>query len=391
MTTTADIVILGGGVTGASLAFQLARAGAGRIVLVEKGHIASGPTGRSSGIVRQHYTIPALAAMARDSTRVFQRFHEITGGDAGFVQTGAIFTADAANAGALRQTVAAQQALGIDASLVDPAALARLEPRANLESIALASFEPDAGYADPALTANSYAAAAEQLGVLILRRTEALAFEIDAQGIAGIQTSAGHLATRSVVLAAGPWSGRLAALAGVELPLSSTRHPVVVLQRPASWREPMHVWLDIVHGWYYKPERGSTLIAGGMHIGDEQSADPDNHATTPSFDETEAHAEAAIARFPILAEGQAQGGWAGIYDVSPDGQPVLDRVDDLPGLVVAAGFSGHGFKLAPAVGVLLRELILDGAVSSYDAAPFRFDRFRRGALTRGAYAYSIVG
>ncbi len=166
---------------------------------------------------------------------------------------------------------------------------------------------------------------------------------------------------------------------------------MVVLERPPAWQARTQVWLDIVNGWYYKPEGDRSLVVGGMHIGEEQRADPDQYAATPSFDETEAHAVAATQRFPILAEGETRRGWAGIYDVTPDGQPVIDAVAEVPGLFLAFGFSGHGFKLAPAVGVAVSQLVLAGRCASYDLTPFRLSRFAEGRPTRGAYAYSIVG
>ncbi len=192
-------------------------------------------------------------------------------------------------------------------------------------------------------------------------------------------------------MAAGPWGSRPSRPVGASVPLVATRHAVVVLERPPDWSDPATVWLDIAHGWYYKPEGPRGLLVGGMPIDAERSVDPDAYTEAPTFDEIEEHAAAAVARFPILSHAVARGGWAGVYDVTPDGQPVIDVVDDVPGLVLAFGFSGHGFKLAPAVGLAVSQLVTDGKCAAYDLRPLRRTRFEEAAATRGAYAYSIVG
>jgi glycine/D-amino acid oxidase-like deaminating enzyme len=152
------------------------------------------------------------------------------------------------------------------------------------------------------------------------------------------------------------------------------------------------VWLDVVEGWYYKPERNPGLMVGSMHVGADQKADLETYGTQPSYEETEQYAEAAGRRFPALLDGGlAQGGWAGLYDVTPDGQPVIDRDAAVEGYYCAAGFSGHGFKLSPSAGIAVAELVTGGKSVTYDLAPFRHARFDEGKLSRSAYEYSIVG
>lgn len=392
MGITADIVVIGGGVNGCSIALQLARRGVKNVVLVEKGHIASGPTGRSSGIIRQHYTIETLACMARDSVRVFQHFAEQVGGDAGFVQCGGVFLCPEGAGTALRETVAMHRRLGIRESIVSADELRALEPQLDQEGIALAAWEPDAGYADPALTANSFAEAARKLGVRILKRTEVTGIRKENGRIAGVTTNSEEISTRTVINAAGPWGGRIAALVGRDIPIFVTRHAVVILQRPSVWRSPTHFFADLVEGWYYKPERGTALMVGSLqNSGADEAVDPETYAANPEFAEVERYSEAALKRFPVMEEGMAQGGWAGVYDMTPDGQPVLDAHPDADGLYCAAGFSGHGFKLSPAIGIAISELVLDGRSGTYDLSPFRFGRFQEGRLTSTGYRYSIIG
>src|SRR5690242_4853824 len=186
---TADIVIIGGGITGACAAYRLAERGAKNVVLVEQRHIASGPTGRSSGIVRQHYTIETLAAMARDSVKVFQNFADQVGGDAGFVQTGVVFSTSAAGITSLKSAIAMHQRIGIRESFVTCDELKKMEPELSQEGLAGGAYEPDGGYADPALTTSSFIDAAKRMGVEVMTRTRVEAIQVESGRIAGVETS----------------------------------------------------------------------------------------------------------------------------------------------------------------------------------------------------------
>ncbi len=391
MARTADVVVIGGGINGCSTAWQLARRGVANVVLVEKGHIASGPTGRSSGVVRRHYTQETLSAMARDSVRVFQHFKDEVGGDAGYVECGVVFLAARENAPVLAAAVEMHQRIGIRESLLSPDELKAMDRQLSLEDVACGAYDPDGGYADPTLAANSFADAARALGVEILQRTTVASIRIDNGTIAGVATDRGEIAARIVIDAAGPWGVNLAAEAGITIPLTVTRHPVVVLQRPPAWRTPTPVWGDLIGGWYFKPDGGDTGMMVGSVRDDHRSVDPDAYQDTVTHDETVAASDAIVRRFPIMEEGTARKGWAGVYDVTPDSQPVIDRIDEVPGLFCAFGFSGHGFKIAPAVGRIVSDLVVDGRCSAYDISIFRHDRFRAGDLHQSGYKYSIVG
>ncbi|PYR56999.1 MAG: hypothetical protein DMF85_14905 [Acidobacteria bacterium] len=390
MPKTADIVVVGGGINGCSTAYHLARRGAGNIVLIEKGHVASGPTGRSSGIVRQHYTNPTLAAMARDSVRVFERFADEVGGDAGFVQCGVVFLSGADSARVLAETVEMHRRMGIRESVLSAEDLKAMEPQLVTEGVASGAYDPDGGYADPALAANSFADAAKRLGVAIVKRTTVTALRMEQGRIAGVVTDKEEIASPIVVNVAGPWGARLAAIAGVEIPLTVTRHPVVVMQRPRTWRTRTPVWADLVGGSYFKPD-GDTGIMVGSVQNDHRSVDADAYVETATHDEIAAASSAIVRRFPIMEDGTASKGWAGLYDVTPDSQPVIDRIEQVPGFFCAVGFSGHGFKISPAVGRIVSDLVLDGECRHYDIAVFRHDRFKTGDLHQSGYAYSIVG
>lgn len=392
MDRTADVVIIGGGINGCTTAYQLAQHGVKKVMLVEKGHIASGPTARSSGIVRQHYTLETLAAMARDSVKVWENFEETVGGDAGFRQYGVVSICGPADAEELKKTVAMHQRIGIRASVLTGEELRKLEPQLSPEDIALGAYEPDGGYADPALAANSYAEAAERAGVEVCRKTLVTGLKVESGRIRGVLTDKGEIDTPAVVNVAGPWGGQVAAMAGVDIPISPSRHAVAILQRPPQWRTPTPVWLDLVNGWYYKPEGSHGMMVGSLReTVENRNVRIETYATGVDYEETVAYSEAILRRFAVMEEGMAQGGWAGLYDVTPDGQPVMDHIPEVEGFFCAAGFSGHGFKIGPAVGVVMTELVLHRSCRSYDISMFRHSRFREGKLTRTGYAYSIIG
>jgi sarcosine oxidase subunit beta len=392
MIKTADVVVIGGGINGCSSAYQLAKRGMKKVVLVEKKHIASGPTGRSSGIVRQHYSLETLAKMARDSVKVFQNFKEITSGDAGFVQCGVVFFCSSENNSALHRTVQMHQRLGIRETVMTSAELKKMEPELVHDDIGLGAYEPDGGYADPALAANSFCEAAERAGVDVLRRTTVTGLRVEQGRMQGVLTDKGEISTNVAVNIAGPWGAKIAAMAGVEIPMVPCRHPVVILQRPPQWRNRTPVWADLVRGWYYKPEGVHGMMVGCLtEKAQDQNADIDTYATTVQYEETVLYSESILRRFPVMEQGLVQGGWAGLYDVTPDGQPVIDRIEGLEGFYCAVGFSGHGFKIGPAVGTIVAELVTEGACRTYDISIFRHGRFREGKLNETAYAYTIVG
>lgn len=390
MAKTAEVVVVGGGVNGCSIAFHLARRGTRNIVLIEKGHVASGPTGVSSGVVRQHYTHETLAAMARDSVRVFEHFRDETGGDAAFVQCGVVFLSGSENAAVLASTVEMHRRIGIRESLLSAGELKAMDPELFDEDVACGAYDPDGGYADPTLAANSFADAAKRLGVEILKRTTVTDLRLDGGKVAGVTTDKGDIATGTVINAAGAWGARIAAMAGVEIPITVTRHAVVVTERPASWRNPTPVWGDLIGGWYFKPDGRAGMMVGSVQD-DHRAVDADNYVDVATHDEVVAAASALLRRFPIMEEGTARSGWAGLYDVTPDSQPVIDRIASVPGFFCAVGFSGHGFKISPAVGRIVSELVLDGQCRSYDIGIFRHDRFHAGDLHPSAYTYGIIG
>lgn len=386
----ADVVVVGGGCVGTSAAFQLAQLGAGRVVLVERGQVGGGPTGRTVGIVRLHYSHEPLVELARRSLERFVRFHELTGRSADFTRTGFLLLAPAAELEGLAANVALQRRLGVRAEVLTPEEVARLDPRLNLEGVAGAAYEPDAGYADGYATAAGFAAAARELGVEVWEGV--MVEEVHAAGgrVTGVRTSRGPVACSRVLVAAGVWTAALLRPLGVDLPVVASREQVVQLMPPAQFGRLEIILEDLTLGFYSRPETGGTVLAGVLEEQPEEVVDPDRYNAGVDWAFVERVGSLWSKRYPGAAQAEFRGGYASIYDVTPDWQPVLGPVDGADGLFVAAGFSGHGFKLSPALGEELARWVC-GHPLTVDLRMFSLRRFSEGTLLRGRHGKGLLG
>lgn len=378
---TAAAVVVGAGVMGASIAFHLARSGLGQVVVLDKGLAAGASTGRSGAIVRMHYTNEPETRLALASLAYFHHWGDLVGGrdeDCGFQRTGFAMLVGQANAERLRRTVAMQQQLGVETSVITPDELAAIQPGIVLDGVALAAYEPGSGYADSVATTRAFLAAAQRHGALVHEQSTVTGLTVSAGRIQGVMTADGPVVAPVVVLAAGCWNDRLAATAGVELAIRPTRAQWSLFQRPTTLAAGHLVLIDTVLGCYCRPQ-GHDLTLAGMGYPDLATrVDPDhfNENNDPGFP---GQTQARVAqRLPALAGQRYQRGSAGLYDISPDTRAILDRAPGVDGLYLAAGFSGTGFKKAPAVGLGLAELITHGRAHSVDLHPFRSSRFADG-------------
>jgi glycine/D-amino acid oxidase-like deaminating enzyme len=371
----AEVVIIGGGVTGASIAFHLAASGIRDVLVLERRSLASGGTGRSVGIVRQLYPTEATSRMVVRSLAVFQRFADAVGGDAGYVGCGALIGVSTSMRSKLEATVARQRAVGVRAEVLDPADLTRLEPRIDPASIGAVVYEPDSGYGDPTAVTNGYADAARRRGVRIEQGAEVVGIRSAGDRVVGVDTAGGDaIDAPNVVNAAGLWSPLVARLAGVELPIIIGRHPVFVVERDAGFGRPHLVYLDLAGGSYARPETGGLTLTGSLTDDETQHPmEPETLGADVSLTEATDVLERTARAIPRLADARYRRGWAGAFDITPDWMPILDE-SSVRGFWIAAGMSGHGFKLSPAVGEMMAALIT-GATPPVDAAPFALSRF----------------
>ncbi len=381
---TADVVVVGGGVHGASVAYHLARRKAGRIVLLERKFLASGPTGRSSALVRRFYAMDFLTRTGNASASVFQRWSEVIGGgDPGFREVGILWLAGPSMASHLRDNVGRAQALGVRVDLLAPDEIQALVPPMALHDVALGAHEPESGYADASATTNALALRARELGATVVQYVRADAILTAGARVTGVRTEAGEISAPAVVVCAGLWAARLLEPLGIDVPIAPKRHQMCFFRRPAGFASHPGV-LDRPQGTYMRPETGNLTIHGLVAY--DEIVDPDDYSEGADPEEIVRNAELIARRFPMMEQGLSMGGYSGVYDVTPDHQPVLGPISEYAGLFVDFGWSGHGFKHAPAVGDILAEAVLERKARGWDLAPFRWSRFREGDLLPRASA-----
>ena len=391
---TADVIVIGAGVIGCSVAWHLARFGAGRVVVLDRGRIAEGTSAMSSGILRTHYSVAANVELARRSWQVFDHFAATMEDDdasAGLVKCGYLIAApEGDKLGPLRASLAAQVAMGIEVQTLDVAQAAALLPIAQFDDAALIGFEPEAGFADATLVATGVARAARRLGVRFLEGVAATGLVRQAGRVVGVDTAQGRFHAGLVISAQNIWARELAAWAGLDLPVVAERHRVLALQGPRAYTRAMPVFKDLGSpGMLYCRSYGGAQMLVSEGIAGETLAAPSNEPGEVSMDHVLEVGAQVSQRFPSFDSAGLASSWTGVYDVTPDWNPVLGRVNALPGLIVACGFSGHGFKLSPAVGRVLAQEAL-GQATDVPLAPYALERFERGALLTGRYGGGAV-
>ena len=375
---TFDVGIVGAGVHGAAVAYHLAARGV-RAVIFERDRPASGPTGLSSAICRAYYTNPFLAGVAHDSITMMEHFKDLTGVDGGYRKTGFYFLHPPEDESSVREMVSRQNTLGIVTELLEADALSQRLQGFELGDIGIGAFERDAGYADPHATTDGLFRMALEGGVIGKLGSEIVAVEPAAGGGGTLVTAAGErFPCGRILLAAGPWTRPLALQAGVDLALSVERHIVVTFRWAQTAPVPAH--LDLTNGYYFRPE-GEELFLMGPVLPEPQ-ADPENFDHNVLPDEIERMASAVTRRVPHLEKAEVHGGWASLYDLTPDWQPMIGEI--APGIFVDAGTSGHGFKLAPSLGRHIADLVT-GAATDPGLAEFDPFRFESGKTLSAGY------
>ncbi|HXU89390.1 MAG TPA: FAD-binding oxidoreductase [Methylomirabilota bacterium] len=379
----ADVVIVGGGVHGASLAYHLARKKAGRVVLIEKKFVASGPTGRSTALVRRFYAMDFFTRTASAAAEVFRQWKDVIGGDGnpGFQQVGLLALAGADKAAHLRYNAAQAQKLGARVTLVSPADAKSLVPAVNVDDVALASYEAESGYADPTSTANALVNRARELGATIVQYRHVDAIRTAGQKVIGVRTEGADIDAPVVVNCAGLWADRLLRPLGIEVSIKPERHQMCFFRRPHGFG-PHPAVADTVLMTYMRPEHGDLTIHGKLSY--DEIVDPDHYNEGVDPDQIVKNAELIAHRFPVMEHGLAMGGYAGLYDATPDHHPVLGAIPEYTGLFADFGWSGHGFKHAPVIGDILSDVVLQGRARDYDLTPFRWTRFRDNDLIPSA-------
>lgn len=376
-----DAIVVGAGVIGTSTAFHLAERGIDTLVLDPNGP-AGGSTPRSGALVRCHYPTSLEADLAWESlTEYFEPWGERIGGGCGFTRTGFAYLAGEDRVEALRHNVNLQRKVNVHTGLIEPEELGELDPSLDLGGVALAAYEPRGGYADPTATTVGFLEAARRLGARFERR-RVTGVRIEGEKVSGVETESGPLEAGIVVLANGAWSVTLAEGAGLELPIKPVRVQVALFERP--YALPTHLTIiDSVLGFYARPaaER-ATLI--GLRDNYQWLDDTENWDPNPDPDFVEEAARLLGGRVPALEGAPYRSGRVGILDMTPDGRPILGP-EGTEGLYLAVGWSGTGFKKAPAIGDELARWISEGSPTRPELKSYNLDRFDTGDLIFGEY------
>ncbi|MGX1562949.1 NAD(P)/FAD-dependent oxidoreductase [Streptomyces sp. NPDC055506] len=373
---TADVVIIGGGVMGTSIAFHLAEAGVRDIVVVERGELGRGSSGKPIGGVRAHFSDPLNIELGDRSLRAFRDFPARPGADIRLDTVGYLFLLTTERQAAdFEAAVRLQNSLGVPSRMTGPEEARRLCPYVSTDGLVAAAHSPADGHARPALVVQGYARAAARAGVVLATHTTVTGLDTTGDRVTAVHTDRGRIDCATVVCAAGAWSARIGDLAGVPLPVRPVRRQLAFTAplTPPAPRIPFTI--DFTSSAYFHNSDD------GLLFGLADPAEPDGFDTTWTPGWLDLFRDVVRHRAPDLAGMETAGGWAGLYEVTPDHNALIGRSGEVVNFLYATGFSGHGFLQAPAVGEIVRDLYLD-RTPCVDVGPLSADRFRAGAAIR---------
>lgn len=373
---------MGGGIIGAAIAYHLAKRGAKGIVVFEREEaLGTGSTGKCAGGVRLQFSTEANVSLSRISIDALKRFPEEMGVPVDFKQNGYLFVLGTdEHVATFRANAERQRALGVPVEILTPEEAARIVPGLRTDDLVAATFCGEDGIANPHAIVQGYAQNAKRLGVSLLRGCEVTAVELGAESVTGLVAGGERWKVGTLVNAAGPWARPLGELAGVDVPVDPVRRQYFIT-KPLEWiPDTFPLLIDWGSGVYMHKE------SGGMLVGESDPREPPGFNQNVDWDFLAGVSEHAVHRLPRLEEAEVQSGVAGLYEVSPDHNAIIGRMPGLSNFVCANGFSGHGMQHAPAVGLAVAELILDGASQSVDLTAYALERFER----QTASEYNVI-
>jgi sarcosine oxidase subunit beta len=383
MTETAEVVVIGGGVIGSSIAYHLAERGSTKTLVLERAsRPGEGSTGKATGGVRAQFATDINIRMSLYSIEFLARFRDATGHASGYKPAGYLFLATTPEQfDYLRRVRERQLAAGLkDVELVSAETAARMLPQLSVEDVAGGSFCATDGFISPLDVMHGFMSRAREGGARLSCETEVTGIELDARGIAGVTTTRGRISTRTVVSAAGAWAAEVARLAGVEVPVVPLRRQIVATEPSTALPPEFPMVIDMSDGFHFRPR-----LAEGRPTGGALLAWPDP-SETPGFREGVEPSfvgkilRRAARRVPALASARAdhQHSRSGLYEMTPDHHAIIGRAPGIEGLFLANGFSGHGVMHSPAAGRIVADLILDGRCELFDSAALGLERFAEG-------------
>ncbi|MCA9875083.1 MAG: FAD-binding oxidoreductase [Anaerolineales bacterium] len=380
---SADVVVIGGGVMGASTAYHLALRGQKNVVLLEKqSFFGLGATGKCAGGIRYQFSTEINVRLSQLSLPMLERFEEETGQAIDLRWCGYLFLlTNERDVAMFQHNMAMQNRLGVPTQWLSGDEVRWRVPQLAAADVLAGTFHPGDGLADPNGVVNGYVTAARRLGVHAFTDTAVTGIETSGGRVTAVPTANGRIACHTVVNAAGPWAGLIGDMVGAPLPITPLRRQMLTTTPMPDIPSDFPFVIDFARSLYFHRE-GDGLLTGMSNPGEK-----------PGFDESvdiaweETHMEAAITRLPLLAQAGRLSAWAGLYEVTPDAHPIFGAVPQVAGYYVVGGFSGHGFMHGPAAGLLMAEIILDGRASTLDISMLDYQRFAEGRLIQ---EYNVV-
>jgi sarcosine oxidase subunit beta len=381
----ADLVIIGGGAVGASILYHLTKLGLRNVLLLEKGELSSGSTGQSAAIVRQHYSNDVSIKLVKKSLEMFQSFGDEFGDEKVFNRSGWLFLCPPEASHIFEENLNRLKDSGVRTWEIDQTEANEMLPGLNYSGVGKIAFEPDSGYADPVRMVSALVARSKEAGAEVLVNTPATGIRTQNGQITAVTTPEMEISTRVVVNAAGPWAKEIGKWTGIDLPLEISREQDVVLRAPPDTFHLKPAISNMVDRTYLRPLDKGLILVGTGHPKTNDPADPNrfNHNADVSF--IEDVTQRLVKRFPLLADSSVVSSWAGLYTITPDWNMIIDRATGMDGMYLAVGGSGHSFKLSPAIGLCLAEMIIDGKASTVDITAMRASRFAENIPLRSTY------
>jgi len=370
----ADVVIVGGGIIGLSIAYHLGQRKAGRIVLLEKGQLGEGSTSRCVGGIRTQFSTEINIRFSFESLKTFNHFEEEFGVNPEFRKIGYLFLASTEQeVKVFKENVILQRRFGIPVEWLDSGEIRKRCPYLKMDDILGGTFCLWDGYAGPNEVLSGFVTAARRAGVIIYEGIEAKEIRVDQGKVTSVRTSGGEISSRVVVNAGGPYASLIGEMAGISMPVRPLRRQVFVTAPFDLTEQTIPLTIDFHRGWYFRREVDGFLLSGPL------DKEPSFNTSTDYEAMVEA-SENAIYRVPALERARIARGWAGLYEISPDNHAILGKVPGVEGFILANGFSGHGFQHSPAVGKVISELIVDGEATTIDISSLSIERFEKGEL-----------
>jgi len=374
MEKTAEVVIIGGGVIGVSIAYHLALKKAGRIVLFEKGQLGEGSTSRCVGGIRTQFSTEINIRFSLESLKTFEQFEEEFGVNPEFKRIGYLFLATTGSEmEVFKENVNLQKKFNIPVELLNPDEIRVCWPYLRMDDISGGTFCPWDGYAGPSEVLSGFATGARRAGVKIYEGAEVIGILSEKGKVKSVKVGEEVISTSTVVNAGGPYAASISKIVGIKIPVKPLRRQIFITAPFHLSDRPIPLTIDFHRGWYFRQEVDGLLLSGPLDLEPSFNINIDYEAMAET-------SENAMYRVPVLEKARIARGWAGLYEISPDHHAILGRVPEVEGFILANGFSGHGFQHSPAVGKVIAELIVDGKAHTIDISSLSIERFEKGDL-----------